>query len=332
MVRTSRARVRSAVTSISPATSGERVAAEIHALTEQSLVTGTRVAHWASLIPEDDIFMIAHTMSYDAPAHTHDYYELSFIMNGMVMNVIDQRRLYMSDNTLCVMNLNTRHALEIVDPDAVVLNIGLRPQLFEEGIFHDFLVADNFFSEFLRGESGYDYLIFPDTDDDSLAITINGLVETYVAKGQRPSFALAGQLLLFLDRLSETRRYTHAGIDDKTAAIMRYIDEHVATVSVSSIARAFGYNANYCSQYIRAHTGFTATELIEETRLNHAETMLSETDLSIEIIAHQVGYRSPSRFYEVFRKRHGMTPTDFRLLSRELRPLSEEESEQADRL
>lgn len=58
--------------------------------------------------------------------------------------------------------------------------------------------------------------------------------------------------------------------------------------------------------------------------------MLSETDLSIETIAHQVGYRSPSRFYEVVRKHHGMTPTDFRWLSRELRPLPEED-EQADR-
>lgn len=94
-------------------------------------------------------------------------------------------------------------------------------------------------------------------------------------------------------------------------------------MSVASIARTFGYSANYCTQYIRAHTGFTATELIEETRIAHAEDLLTDSDLSIEAIAHRVGYQGTSRFYEVFRKRHGMTPTDYRKLARELLPLSD---------
>lgn len=203
MARSNRNDAHPIVTSILPARPSDISADEVRSLAQHQRVTGDRVAHWASLIPDDDIFLIAHAMAFNAPEHTHDYFEMSFIMDGTVMNIIDKRRLYMPDNTLCVMNLDTRHALEIVDPEAVVLNIGLRPHLFEEGVFHDFIASDNFFSEFLRGDADYDYLIFSDTDTDSLRTIINGLVKTYAAAGRRQSFALAGQLLLFLDRLSK---------------------------------------------------------------------------------------------------------------------------------
>lgn len=312
------------LSSILPQRMSDVSADEVRSLAREQRVTGDRVAHWASLIPDDDIFLIAHPMAFNAPEHAHDYYELCFVLGGTVRNVIGRRRLYMLDNTLCVMNLDTRHALEIVDPEAVVLNIGLRPRLFEAGVFHDFMASDNFFSEYLRGDAGYGYLMFSDTDDDWLRSVVNGLVRTYASAGRRQSFALAGQLLVLLDRLSRARVHTHLGIDDRAAEIIRHIEDNYATASVSSIAREFGYSANYCSQYVRAHTGLTATELIERTRVTRAEELLAETDLSVEAIAHRVGYRGTSRFYEVFRRHHDMTPTDYRRLARDLIPLTGE--------
>lgn len=279
-------------------------------------VSSSQVAKWGSLPPNQDIFMIAHDMSFATPEHRHDYYELCFTIDGTMLNVVGDRRLYMLDNSLCVMNLESTHRLEIIDPSTVVINIGLRPHLFQEGIFKDFLASGNFLSRFLRGESSYDYLMFSDSGSRSLRGSVFDFVKTYASSGHRQSFAVAAKTLLLLDELSKTPAHSFYGIDKKTVDMLRYIRENFATVSASSLAKEFGYSANYCTQYIRKHTGFTITELIEDARISCAEGLLSTTDMNIETIAHTVGYKGCSRFYEVFRRRHGMTPSDYRTLGR----------------
>lgn len=53
-------------------------------------------------------------------------------------------------------------------------------------------------------------------------------------------------------------------------------------------------------------------ELLEEVRLAHGLTMIQESQWPIGRIADAVGYRSPSRFSERFKRRFGMTPRDLR--------------------
>ena len=284
--------------------------------TMDKYLTYNMAAGWAGT-PDSQVFLLAHDMRYAAPLHTHDYYEIGYVMDGTLINKIGGKQLYMISGSLCIMNLNSRHELEPVDPDTVLVDIGLKRELFDEGIFHEFLMDDNLVSKFLRGETQADYLFFTESRNGLLASSIVSMVEDYAEAGFKESFGLDAKVLLLLDTLSKTPSHSFYGIDRRTLEMMDYIRTNCATVTVGSLAREFGYSENYCSQYVKRHTGKTITALIADARIEKAEELLTTTDLSVETIARAVGYKSSSHFHEKFKERHGITPADYRKLGRE---------------
>lgn len=278
-------------------------------------LSSNEVSGWAGFLPTDNIFMLAHFMNDPAPLHTHDYIELSYVLSGSLVNVVDGKRLYMLAGSLCAMNLNSSHRLEPNDPNTALINVGLRPDLFRAGVFKDFLEDDNVMARFLRGETGSSYLFFSDATDRTLLSTIINMAEAYSKAGGKQSFELSARVLLFLDHLSKTPAYSFYGVDARAMKMLDYIREHSADISIKALAKAFGYSENYCTRFIKKHTGRTASEIIADARMAKAELLLSTTDLSNTAVAEAVGYKSYSHFNDLFRSYHGMTPGDYRRLA-----------------
>lgn len=297
-------------------TASDLTAEQVYSCTAPGLVTGRKLSDWSGVDFSENIFVVAHDMSFEVPPHVHDYFELCFVLDGTVANIIGGQRIYMLDGTLCAMNLASRHALEPVDAEAVVVNLCLRPELFEAGVFADFLAADNEMSRFLRGEGTTDHLMFSDSQSRRLAAQMEAVVMEFARADFHQSFALIAQVLLLLDELSRTPTYSYYGLSPKTLHMLAYLRENCADVTMRSLGREFGYTANYCSQYLRKHTGKTATELIAEARVAKAEGLLATTDLAVETVAAAVGYASYSHFNDLFQLYRGMTPGDYRRLSR----------------
>ena len=282
----------------------------------QRKLTDEHIYEWRGVDPTDDVFMVAHRMDCAAPPHGHDFYEFSFVLDGTVINAVDGQRLYMLPETLCVMNLDSVHSLEVVDPQAAVINLCVRRPLFDDGVFRSFLESDSVMARFLRGETGKGHLFFSDSGNHRLANIMMGIAQEYSLAGNRQSFSLMGRLLVLLDELAKTPAYSFYGMDSRAVGMISYIRDHCDTVSIKDIAREFGYSENYCTQYIKKHIGRSASELIADARIARAELLLQSSGLSVQAIANAVGYRSVGHFNELFRSYHGMTPGDYRKLCR----------------
>ncbi len=80
--------------------------------------------------------------------------------------------------------------------------------------------------------------------------------------------------------------------------------------------------AGRCPEHVnraaRRAYGKTATDLLNEIRLDRAARQLTATDDAIEDIAWRCGFRNLGHFYTLFRTRHGEPPRRFRLKSRRL--------------
>ena len=282
----------------------------------QRRLTDEHMYEWRGVDPSDDVFMVAHRMDCSAPPHGHEFYEFSFVLDGTVINAVDGQRLYMLPETLCIMNLDSVHSLEAVDPEAAVINLCARRRLFDEGVFRSFLESDSVMARFLRGETGKSHLFFSGSGNHALANIMMGIAQEYARAGNRQSYSLLGRLLILLDELARTPAYSFYGMDSNAVRMISYIRDHCDTASVKEIAREFGYSENYCTQYIKKHVGRSASELIAEARIARAEKLLQSSDLSVQAIANAVGYKSVGHFNELFRSYHGMTPGDYRKLSR----------------
>ena len=78
-------------------------------------------------------------------------------------------------------------------------------------------------------------------------------------------------------------------------------------------AAHFQLNPAYLSRLFRLRTGGTFSGMLKTIRMDHAAYLLRNTELLVDEITLQCGYRSTTFFTSVFRRFHGLPPGEFRL-------------------
>jgi AraC-like DNA-binding protein len=85
-----------------------------------------------------------------------------------------------------------------------------------------------------------------------------------------------------------------------------------ANLSVNLIAEKLSVSVSYISKAYKESTGRTILEQIAATRMQKAEELLANTDISIVEVASRSGVQNITYFYRLFKTRHGVTPAQFR--------------------
>ncbi len=88
-----------------------------------------------------------------------------------------------------------------------------------------------------------------------------------------------------------------------------------AELTLDELAAELGVPRTHLSQVVNERFGQSLTDLLGRYRMRESERLLGDTSLAhltIEAIARRSGFKSRSAFYEAFRRRHGVTPSEFR--------------------
>lgn len=95
--------------------------------------------------------------------------------------------------------------------------------------------------------------------------------------------------------------------------ILQYLALHFTEpMALTDLSRALGVSESHLSHTFsrRFHTSFRA--YINTLRLDHACTLLSNSEASITQILYDCGFESPRTFNRAFAERYGITPSDYR--------------------
>mgnify|MGYP000871432300 FL=1 len=87
-----------------------------------------------------------------------------------------------------------------------------------------------------------------------------------------------------------------------------YMDE----ISLESVAALFHFNPSYFSTLFKNLFGISFSAFLCNIRIDKAEELLINTDKKIKEVAASTGYRDPNYFIRSFKKKHGLTPDEFR--------------------
>jgi AraC family transcriptional regulator len=92
-----------------------------------------------------------------------------------------------------------------------------------------------------------------------------------------------------------------------------YVEAHLAEpVRLADVASATGLTRMHFAAQFRAATGLRPHEYLLRRRVEHAQEMLVETDMSMAEVALSVGFQTQSRFTSVFTRFSGQPPGAWR--------------------
>jgi AraC family transcriptional regulator len=83
-------------------------------------------------------------------------------------------------------------------------------------------------------------------------------------------------------------------------------------LSLASLAKESGYSRAHFLRMFRAATGLTPHQYVLERRLSTAQQLLRESRMLLADIALECGFSSQTHMNDVFRKRLGVTPLEYR--------------------
>jgi AraC-like DNA-binding protein len=142
-----------------------------------------------------------------------------------------------------------------------------------------------------------------------LRSAINGLLHEFNGAGQ-PALIQTWTSLVhtYVSRFAESRQ-TPDSLGLLWERLVNHLSDHW---TLSRLAREAGYSSEHLRRLCRAKLGRSPMQQVSHLRMRRAAELLTATDHTIEVVAHEVGYQNAFVFSNAFTKRIGWRPSEYR--------------------
>ena len=244
--------------------------------------------------------------------HCHPYYELAYIEHGSCRFFIEDTMFDLHDGDFLLIPPHVFHFTRYLFGSCLRCGIYFRAGDLESELISHFPDGADFLSQ---------VRIFQVPTDARREIgrIIMRMAAEDRGFDERSPLMLRLQLqelLLLCSRICLLLTETPASIhttDRQVLLAARYINEHFRQqITAGDIANAAGFSPNYLSRKFREAAGIGVHDYLVFIRLRNAAFELLTTDDSVTDIALRNGFSDSKYFKDVFKKKYGMTPREYR--------------------
>ena len=271
----------------------------------------------------DSIVVQRHNRFSPDFSHTHTFFELIYVYDGKCIQSVAGSDIEMHTGDICIIPPNISHSIKCND-ESVIINIMIRKNTLHT-IFQNFLSTSNALSSFflnnIYAHHANDYILFHTGFDTAIKEAFlrmlweNQNKERYYFQAISSTLTLVFYLLIRDYENSIQLPSIGHKLDEQRYAIIQYMQENYKDISLQSIADRFHYTSEYTSRIIKKSTNMTYSELLLRIRIEKAEDLLINTNLSVAAIAEEIGYDTTEHFIRQFKKYSSTTPTAYRRLN-----------------
>ena len=157
-----------------------------------------------------------------------------------------------------------------------------------------------------------------DNYDNQLKDMLAALISECGVADMASAYICQGLMLRILWRLGTVYEYAQSRYIRKKInwllhqEITDFIEDNMKDVTIDMLVERFGYQEDYFNRFLKAQTGMTFTEYLQDCRLNKSAILLKEDSMDVDEIIKEVGYRNKGYFYRIFTEKYNMTPAKFR--------------------
>lgn len=252
---------------------------------------------------------VEETQPWQFEPHRHvDFCDLVFVHQGVLKQVVNNRRSTLGRGMMAFVRYGDTHRLW--SSGLVMYNLNFR----EESLRHAaaFLGVTRQAAELLNAPDApvfetsvsqrsallldYQDLLLNQHREGAAQVFRGFLIRWLLCILPKPLPSSPGRLPLWLSQ------------------VLTFIEEGVERpVTVPDLAEFSGRSCEHVARCFRSYLGTTPSTAINEARLNRAALLLAHTNRPILDICYSLGYNSPSYFYRLFRRAHGVPPRRYRL-------------------
>lgn len=249
--------------------------------------------------------------------HFHSYYELFFVEQGSVHFLIGGGSYELNQADILLIPPRTFHCTQYPDKRCVRSVIYFRSLDINRRALSQLPDTDSFLSrpQLLHIAREVQPQFFE-------------IISRLTREGRQPDqqsealmYFYLQELFLLLSRYGQARQelpLIRTISNEQVLSAARYIQlNYMHPISASDIAAASGFSPNHLNKKFRESAGISTYEYLIQVRLQHAALALASTDDSITQIALRCGYSDSNYFKDVFKKRFGSSPRDYRKKLRE---------------
>lgn len=268
--------------------------------------------------PFSNIYVHRHLNYCKDIPHAFAFFEMLYVYRGQCSLLFADKVVSLRRGDFLIVAPETTHSV-LSDDDNFIVSILARRTDFEDTFRTEQSRTNplaHFFRRTLFDRTSRGFLLFHTGADEDLTYQLKNVA---VESGVRDdySFMLAhcwlSILLSNMVRTHSQHMEVHPPVlDDTTADILQFIQQHYQTVTLNDLCRQFSYTKPYLCTLIKRTTGQTFSQLVNARRANAAATMLSEGRYSVHEIARRVGYVNVDYFSRMFKKVYGVSPSAYR--------------------
>ena len=258
------------------------------------------------ILPSGDAFLVTRAMpSGKRPRilHTHDFFELFWVVNGTVKHHINDAIHTLSEGDMVFIRPTDAHSLQGKGAEPHLINIALHPHLIAA-------VAKRFpqlSGQFFWSEAAQPTVLHRDMTQ------LSQLSQNLRALDPAPRDMLTAEALLLplLTQLS-AQSITTQMPEWLAGACQAAHAPEVFQKGAAGFVRAAGRTHAHVSREARKHLGCSPSEYINDIRMEYAARQLSASTDSLAEIATDCGIPNLSHFHRLFRDAFKLTPNAYR--------------------
>lgn len=255
--------------------------------------------------------------------HDHkDFTELVIVLSGSATHIVNDESYPISRGDVFVVGGNTAHSYVDIS-DFHIYNIMFRPEsvnfsqydITKSIGFHALFMVEPHFN---RQHGFKNKLKLSPADFVIVKELADRMHDEYHAHNDGSETIVGAMFLILAVTLSRLYSFDDKSTKNNVINIAKtasYIENHFSEeLSIAALADLVHYSERHFARLFKETYNMTPVDYILSLRIKHACTLLSDTDLPISEISLQSGYSDNNYFSRVFKKKIGVTPSQYRAI------------------
>lgn len=274
--------------------------------------------------------ILLHQWDMRALYFYNECYTFAYVYEGEFKIIVSEHETVISEGDLCiippgVLQKNVENTDKDFETPPIMLKFLIPPENLHYVLKSVFFVSNpiNDYLSSTMSNSNYSHLFVMKNHTpyakSIVELTITEILRSLDSKRQNSNAAcslFSALLFSYIDSENAEYEYSKTRFENKdtTSAIIEYIRSDVKSITLATLCEKFHYTPSYICRLIKLRSGMTFKELLNNERLAFAAQELTRTEYDVKIIASEAGYPSIEYFYRCFKKKYGVTPTEYRNL------------------